>query len=102
MLPVSKRWDGNNEEAIEHGSGRELIEAVGARYRKAERAEKKQILDEFVALAGFHPKHAIRVLRRERRGKISDPGTTSRVYDEAVITALTVIWEGADRICGNG
>jgi len=41
---------------------RELIEAVGERYRKSERAEKKQILDEFVELAGFHRKHAIRVL----------------------------------------
>ncbi len=25
---------------------------------------------------------------------------TSRLYDEAVITALTLIWEAADRICG--
>src|SRR3954453_11691625 len=79
---------------------RELIEAVGERYRKAERTEKKQILDEFVELAGFHRKHAIRVLRRERRAKVSAPGVTSRRYDEAVITALTIIWEAADRICG--
>ena len=25
---------------------------------------------------------------------------TTRPYDEAVITALTIIWEAADRICG--
>jgi hypothetical protein len=46
---------------------RALIEAVGDRYRKSERAEKKKILDEFVELAGYHRKHAIRVLRSERR-----------------------------------
>jgi hypothetical protein len=79
---------------------RELIEAVGERYRKAERTEKKQILDEFVELAGFHRKHAIRVLRSERRPKVPGSGMTSRPYDEAVITALTIIWEAADRICG--
>ena len=48
---------------------RELIEAVGERYRKAERTEKKQILDEFVELAGFHRKHAIRVLRKRTQGR---------------------------------
>jgi hypothetical protein len=46
---------------------RELIEAVGERYRQAGWTEKKRILDEFVELAGFHRKHAIRVLRSERR-----------------------------------
>lgn len=62
--------------------------------------EKKQILDEFIELAGFHRKHAIRVLRKERGPRIQGPGITSRLYDEAVIAALTIIWEAADRICG--
>lgn len=79
---------------------RELIEALGDRYRKSERAEKKRILDEFVKLAGYHRKHAIRVLRSEGRFKVTASGMASRVYDEAVITALTLIWEAADRICG--
>lgn len=79
---------------------RELIEALGDRYRKSERAEKKKILDEFIELAGYHRKHAIRVLRSERKVKVAAPGMANRVYDEAVITALTIIWEAADRICG--
>ena len=79
---------------------RELIQAVGERYRQSGWTEKKRILDEFVELAGFHRKHAIRVLRTECRPKVPGPGMTSRTYDEAVITALTIIWEAADRICG--
>ena len=79
---------------------RELIEALGERYRRSERVEKKKILDEFVRLAGYHRKHAIRVLSRERGIKSSAPGMATRLYDEAVITALTIIWEAADRICG--
>jgi hypothetical protein len=41
---------------------RELIEAVGERCRRSERNGKRQILDEFVELTGYHRKHAIRVL----------------------------------------
>jgi hypothetical protein len=37
---------------------RELIEAVAARYRGAGRNQKKEILDEFVKVMGFHRKHA--------------------------------------------
>ena len=79
---------------------RELIEAVGERYRKSGGTEKKKILDEFVELAGFHRKHAIRVLRSERRSKVLGSGMASSLYDEGVITALTILWEAADRICG--
>lgn len=32
---------------------KEVIEAVGARYRIARKSERKKILDEFVALTGF-------------------------------------------------
>ena len=41
----------------------ELVAAVIERYRKGRRAEKGRILDEFVAVTGFHRKHAMRVLR---------------------------------------
>src|SRR3954451_489883 len=59
---------------------RELIEAVGERYRKAERTEKKQILDEFVELAGFPRKHAIRGLRSEpRAGGVGSGNNTPAV-----------------------
>jgi hypothetical protein len=78
---------------------RELIQAIGARYQEAGRVEKKIILDEFVQVTGFHRKHAIRAL------KIGKPlplaaAPRSRVYDEAVVSALTILWEAADRICG--
>jgi len=38
--------------------------AVAARYRAAGREEKKEILDEFVKVTGFHRKHAISHARR--------------------------------------
>ncbi|PSO13458.1 transposase, partial [Sphingobium sp. AEW4] len=41
---------------------RELVEAVGERYRAADRTSKGKILDEFVAVTGLHRKHAMRIL----------------------------------------
>jgi len=37
----------------------ELVVAVRERYPKSERSEKARILDEFVAVTGFHGKHAM-------------------------------------------
>jgi hypothetical protein len=81
----------------------EVLGALRDRYRQALKQEKTKVLDEFVAVAGCHRKHAIRLLTD--RGVIGDaapavvkPGR--RIYDEAVREALIVLWEAADRICG--
>ncbi len=79
---------------------RELTAAVRERYRSAGRTEKKQILDEFAEMAGYHRKYAIRVLGNGYRTNASSQRPERRVYNEAVITALTILWEAADRICG--
>ena len=77
---------------------RELIQAIAERYRTATRADKRKILDEFTEVTGFHRKHAIRALRQ--RGKEASKPARSRLYDEAIVQALTILWEAADRICG--
>jgi integrase-like protein len=82
-------------------TSRELIEAVTARYHTGTRSEKKDILDEFTKVTGFHRKHAIRVLRKIRASpEIPKPPPSSRLYDEAAETALVILWEAADRMCG--
>ncbi|WP_175897318.1 DDE-type integrase/transposase/recombinase, partial [Burkholderia pseudomultivorans] len=78
---------------------RELIEAVGERYRRSGRVEKREILDEFVQVTGYHRKHAIRVLCREPGPSRTKPGPQRR-YDDEVRAALITLWEAGDRICG--
>ena len=78
---------------------KELIAAVGTRYRVATKAERTSILDEFTALTGFHRKHAIRALTKVPRGE-RQTRARSRLYDEAVRQALIILWEAADRLCG--
>src|SRR5215213_1037461 len=78
----------------------ELVAAVIERYSKGSRAERGRILDEFVAVTGFHRKHAMRVLRGGQAARRSAPRPERRLYDEAVREALIVLWEASDRVCG--
>jgi hypothetical protein len=78
---------------------RELIQAIAERYHSAARPEKRQILDEFLNVTGYHRKHAIRALKRTS-GTCLEPAPRSRLYDEAARSAVTILWEAADRICG--
>ncbi|WP_250482342.1 hypothetical protein [Caballeronia sp. GACF5] len=76
-----------------------MTEAVGERYLLSDRNDKRQILDEFVQLTGYHRKHAIRVLCREPQPPKAKPGPQRR-YDDDVRAALITLWEAADQICG--
>jgi hypothetical protein len=77
----------------------ELLAAVRDRYRDGRCAEKTRILDEFVAVTGYHRKHAMRVLRNEAAPSAASR-RSRRVYDDAARDALVVLWEASDRICG--
>ena len=48
-----------------HTARTELTNVVRKRYCAATGAEKRKILDEFVAVTGYHQKSAIRVLNAE-------------------------------------
>ncbi len=78
---------------------RELTAAISERYRAADRQSKKAILDEFVKVAGYHRKHAIRILNGRQMAEQKRP-VGKRIYHAAVDEALIVLWEAADRICG--
>jgi hypothetical protein len=78
----------------------ELLEALRERYQQVPKQEKTKVLDEFVAVAGCHRKHAIRLLSGIRPLAADAPTIDRRTYDEAVREALVILWEAADRICG--
>ncbi len=78
----------------------ELVAALAQRYAGCGREEKTRVLDEFVAVTGFHRKHAMRLLRLGQRARRSGPRLERRVYDDAARQALIVLWEASDRVCG--
>ena len=75
----------------------ELLQVLRCRYRSSTRREKGRILDEFVAISGYHRKHAIRLLNQTPTG--SGKRDRRRVYDERVRQALVILWEASDRLC---
>jgi hypothetical protein len=79
---------------------RELKEAIGQRYRTAGRWERRQILDEFTRVTGYHRKHALRVLHRPFVAR--PPRPRKRIYNEAVRQALALLWEAADGSAASG
>jgi hypothetical protein len=83
-----------------HSARAELTNAVRRRYSAATGAEKRKILDEFVAVTGYHEKSAIRALNAEPAVKKRQTRMRPSLYDEAVRAALIVLWEASDRVCG--
>ena len=75
---------------ISTATRQELVQAVGERYRTVSADEKGRILDEFVALTGYHRKHAIRVLNGFTGTPPAARRKRLRLYDEAVHQALIV------------
>ena len=78
----------------------ELVKAVVGRYGTGTTAAKRRILDEFVALTGYHRKHAIRLLNEYTGTPAAATRGRVRLYDEAVRQALIVLWEASDRGAG--
>ena len=58
---------------------RAYLDAIRGRYRKAKRADKSKILDEFCAVCGYHRKYALRRLNQApKRTPARRPGRASR------------------------
>jgi len=78
----------------------ELAERVRRRYRSSSAEQKRKMLEEFIAVTGYHTKSAIRVLNMEPGSRQSQPRKRPSLYDDAARQALIVLWEASDRACG--
>ena len=90
---------GGGVAAISGGARRELVKAVGERYRSRTREQKGRTLDAFDAVTAWHRKHAIRVLNVAGASVDRLVKPHKRLYDDAIQRALLVLWEASDRIC---
>lgn len=86
--------------SVRQQSKHELAAAQRARYRKASKAEKGRILDEFVAATGYHRKRAVHLLRHGPPPARAGRGGRPRTYSAVVVGALRVVAEESNWLCG--
>jgi anti-anti-sigma factor len=70
----------------------EMIKAVSTRYRRAPRAEKTRLLDEFCAVTGYHRKYALILLRRPPRPTLPGRPGRPRLYAGGLDRLLAGAW----------
>src|SRR5450759_4920835 len=75
------------------------LEAIRKRYRKAKRADKGKVLDEFCSVCSYQRKYAIRLLRRKVSRTPRRPGRPSRYNQPELLTVLRQIWLATDQMC---
>jgi hypothetical protein len=81
---------------------RAYLDAIRTRYRRANKADKTTILNEFCAVCGYHRKYALRLLGKPFRRKPKrpgKPGPASRYDIPELVTALRTIWLASDQLC---
>ncbi len=83
---------------------REYLNAIRPRYKKADKAAKKAILDEFCRVCGYHRKYAIRLLnRRPDRGaplaQRKKPGPKKRYHHPLILEVMQQLWRVLNLPC---
>ncbi len=81
-------------------SKRELVSELRPRYTLGNRTAKQRILDELVAITGYHRKYAIQVLNHPPTGRTRKRRACQPKYGGRVRAALEQVWRTANCICG--
>lgn len=67
---------------------RTYLEAIRSRYRKARRADKGRILDEFCSVCGYQRKYVIRLLGRKPAKSTRRPGQTFTMQSTCIADGI--------------
>lgn len=77
---------------------RQYLHAIRDRYRKAGKAQKGGILNEFCEVCGYSRKYAIRILGRKQEPGEKKPGPKA-VYTLETVRHLRLLWLSMNQIC---
>jgi hypothetical protein len=82
-------------------SKREYLRSIHERYRRARRAEKTAMLEEFCKVCGYNRKYAIWLLRRPLSQPKAHRARAPRAvtYSKAAISTLAKVWEASGYLC---
>jgi transposase InsO family protein len=77
---------------------REYLRTIHPRYRKADRQQRRLILDEFCSNCGYNRKYAIRLLNKplpSKRPRKTRNRRSSTCYGSQLLSVLASVWEAA-------
>lgn len=78
---------------------REYFASIWERYRKANREEKSQILDEFCKVCGYSRNYAIRKLKGPIQPRLRRASGRRPTYDASFVRVLHELWLAMHRMC---
>lgn len=77
---------------------REVLRHLAPHYHQASDAKKHELLDDFIAVTGYHRRYA-RWLLNHAEEVLQANADTQRRYGPEVQRALVLAWDAANRIC---
>lgn len=83
---------------MSHSAQLEYLKSIYERYHKSNKLKKSQILTEFCAVCGVTRKHAIRLLKPTRQGRLKRSGPRVKYDPARLVPALRYLWRRMGRI----
>ena len=76
-----------------------MLQQIAPQYRQASAAQKRTLLDAFVAATGYHRTYARWLLNHAEKVQQTHGRSQQRKYGPDVQHALFLAWHAANRIC---
>src|SRR5690348_694955 len=87
------------EKSLRYQARREVLQQIAPHYRQASAAQKRTLLDTFVATTGYHRSYARWLLNHAEEVEQAHGRSQLRTYGPDVQHALFLVWHAANRIC---
>jgi hypothetical protein len=87
------------EKSLSYQARREVLQQMAPQYRQASPAQKRTLLDAFVATTGYHRTYARSLLNHAKEVQQTHGRSQLRKYGPDVQHALFLAWHAANRIC---
>jgi hypothetical protein len=87
------------EKSLRYQARREVLQQLAPQYLQASAAQKRTLLDSFVATTGYHRTYARWLLNHAEEVELTHGRSQRRKYGPDVQHALFLAWHAANRIC---
>ena len=91
--------EGSVEKSLRYQARRDVLQQMAPQYRRASPAQKRMLLEAFIAATSYVPKYARWLLNHAEEVQQTHGRSHFRTYGPDVHHALFLVWHAANRIC---